>query len=507
MRTFNTKHIIYSIVGSVALLLVSCSGGQRSGATGWEYNNKNFGAFMVLPYFEQETGPGLVFIEGGSFVMGQTEQSTNYDWNIMPRKVTVSSYYMDQTEVRNVDYREFLHWTKIIYSLDYPEVVRKTLPDTLVWRDRLAYNEPYVEYYFRHPAYSYYPVVGVNWLQANNFCKWRTDRVNEYILIREDILDMDIWNQTADEHFETDAYLLGLYEGMVNKPLPDLNPNGDGTRRVRLEDGILLPKYRLPTEAEWEFAAYGLIGNTIGERIPNRRLYPWDGRAGSVMNPDEDFLGNYLANTMRGRGDMMGVAGQLNDNADITSPVISYWPNDYGLFNMAGNVSEWVMDVYRAMSHEDVSDFRPFRGNEFKTVLKDEDNIVMDKDSLGQVQYRDVSLDYPEDELATRRNYRRADNINHQDGDTRSQSVSGTDWITNQIKPKPDESMGMYKYATQSLVNDEVRVFKGASWRDRIYWMNPGTRRFLEQDEATATIGFRCAMDRVGSPNAFNAGY
>ncbi|NQY09352.1 MAG: SUMF1/EgtB/PvdO family nonheme iron enzyme [Flavobacteriales bacterium] len=504
MKLFNTKHITYSTVGILLLVLASCSGGQRSGATGWEYNNKNFGAFMVLPYFEQETGPGLVLIEGGSFVMGQTEQSTNYDWNITPRKVTVSSYYMDQTEVRNVDYREYLHWKRRIYLLDYPEIVKKALPDTLVWRDRLAYNEPYVEYYFRHPAYSFYPVVGVNWIQANDFCKWRTDRVNEFILVREQILDLTPWDQTVDDFFDTDAYLLGLYEGVVNKPLPDLDPNSDGERKVRLEDGILLPKYRLPTEAEWEFAAYGLIGNTIGERIPNRRLYPWNGRAGSVRNPDEAFLGNYLANTMRGRGDMMGVAGQLNDNADITSPVISYWPNDYGLYNMAGNVSEWVLDVYRAMSHEDVSDFRPYRGNTFTTLLKDEDGIVMEKDSLGLVQYREVSLDYPEDELSTRRNYRRSDNINYMDGDTRSSTTD--DWLA---PPPPDEeeSLGMYKYAATSLVNDEVMVFKGASWRDRIYWMNPGTRRFLEQDEATAYLGFRCAMDRVGSPNAFNAGY
>ena len=205
MKLFNTKHITYSTVGILLLVLASCSGGQRSGATGWEYNNKNFGAFMVLPYFEQETGPGLVLIEGGSFVMGQTEQSTNYDWNITPRKVTVSSYYMDQTEVRNVDYREYLHWKRRIYLLDYPEIVKKALPDTLVWRDRLAYNEPYVEYYFRHPAYSFYPVVGVNWIQANDFCKWRTDRVNEFILVREQILDLTPWDQTVDDFFDTDA--------------------------------------------------------------------------------------------------------------------------------------------------------------------------------------------------------------------------------------------------------------------------------------------------------------
>ena len=128
MKLFKQNYIIYSAAVAILLLLASCGGGQRSGATGWEYNNKNYGAFMVNMYFEQETGPGLVFIEGGAFVMGQTEQSTNFDWNITPRKVTVSSFYMDQTEVRNVDYREYMHWVKRIYSLDYPEIIRKALP-------------------------------------------------------------------------------------------------------------------------------------------------------------------------------------------------------------------------------------------------------------------------------------------------------------------------------------------------------------------------------------------
>ena len=65
----------------------------------------------------------------------------------------------------------------------------------------------------------------------------------------------------------------------------------------------------------------------------------------------------------------MGVSGHLNDNADITAPVFSYWPNDYGLYNMAGNVSEWVLDVYRPLTSEDADEFRPFRGNVFKTKV------------------------------------------------------------------------------------------------------------------------------------------
>ena len=78
----------------------------------------------------------------------------------------------------------------------------------------------------------------------------------------------------------------------------------------------------------------------------------------------------------------MGVAGHLNDGADVTAPVESYWPNDYGLYHMAGNVSEWVMDVYRPLTSEDYDEFRPFRGNVFKTkVLSNEGAVELKKRS------------------------------------------------------------------------------------------------------------------------------
>jgi len=131
----------------------------------------------------------MVSIAGGTFTMGRVEQDITNDWNNVPRRVTVSSFYIDETEVRNVDYREYLYWIKRVYT-SYPQVYRKALPDTLVWRSPLAYNEPYIEYYLRHPSYNDYPVVGVNWLQATDYCAWRTDRVNEMVLIDEGILSL-----------------------------------------------------------------------------------------------------------------------------------------------------------------------------------------------------------------------------------------------------------------------------------------------------------------------------
>ncbi len=475
-----------------AIILAGCSS-ERSEITGWSYNDPRNGGFEKIPYTEQETGPNLVLIEGGTFTMGRVEQDVQYDWNNIPRRVTVSSFYLDETEITNFHWLEYLYWTQRVFGADYPEVYKRALPDTLVWRSKLGYNEPYVEYYLRHPAYRDYPVVGVNWLQCVDFCAWRTDRVNEFILIREGVLE-HYPNQINEDNFNTDAYLVGQYEsGKKIDGLPDYNPNRD-FRRVQMEDGILLPRFRLPTEAEWEYAAYGLIGNTIGERQIEKRLWPWNGHA--VRNPEENYIGSMLANFKRGRGDNMGISGKLNDNADITAPVYSYWPNDYGLYNMAGNVSEWVMDVYRPLSGQDEDDFRSFRGNVFQTWLRDEDDLIAEKDSLGRLIKRDVT----EAENVDRRNYTLSDNINVLDGDYESH-VDDSHW--DSFEPDEDsplESGWMYDYSKTSMINDKARVYKIASWKDRAYWMNPGTRRFLDEKQSTDHIGLRCAMDRVGSP-------
>ncbi|MFY8022199.1 MAG: SUMF1/EgtB/PvdO family nonheme iron enzyme [Bacteroidia bacterium] len=471
----SSKALVFTLAGALALYTSSCNRAGKSSTTGWKYNDAKWGGFEKHKFKEQETGPGLVFIEGGTFTMGGAEQDLTFDHNNYKRRISVSSFYMDETEVTNFHYLEYLHWLLRQYG-DNPIIHKKALPDTLVWRDKLSYNEPYVLYYLRHPAYRDYPVVGVSWVQAAEYCKWRTDRVNEMIMVREGLINLDIQKQTGDQNFNTEAYLLGLYTPSVKKELRDYAPGGK-TRGVRMEDGILLPSYRLPTEAEWEYAAGGFKSASFNENIDAKRIYPWNGltlRRGDT----EKTRGKMYANYTRGRGDGAGIAGNLNDAALYTHKVKDnkFLPNDFGLFHMSGNVSEWTNDVYRPLSLEDMTGFNPYRGNVYKKYKTDADGFISEKDSLGRLIYIDVT----EEDNAQRRNYKRSDNIGFKD------ELQYTD-----IEQK-------YDYGASSLVDNAARVYKGGSWADRAYWLSPGTRRYLDQEQSTATVGFRCVMDRVG---------
>ena len=552
---------------------------ERSGATGWKYNNSDNGGFEKAKFYEQQTGPGLIFIEGGTFTMGQVEDDLTNNWDNSPRRVTVSSFYMDETEVTNMFWLEYLEWLDRIYGNSFPEIVERALPDTLAWREKLAYNEPMVKYYLRHPAYREYPVVGVSWRQAADFCKWRTDRVNENILIQEGLFVHNPESQMDEEHFTTDTYFNRQYVGERDaEGVKDYSTNSSGYRDIRMEDGLLLPDYRLPTEAEWEYAALGLIGNSYGELIEERRTYPWDGHFIRNENRRDKGYGEINANFVRGRGDYMGVAGALNDFGDITGQSHAYAPNDYGLFNMSGNVNEWVMDVYRPMSTLDSDEFRPFRGNNYQTMVQNPegnpadkyDYVVYDIDAIsnflieftnkigsrditpeddelmnslkvkieeaseadkknqeeeaqtimadamdmieqsealvaadlrkglsnnilavpGDMKFRDVTVE----ENIGRSNYREADNIDYLDGDFNSSIAFGLGEEGMQDKNR------MYDFGSSSLVNNQSRVYKGGGWDDRAYWLVPGTRRFLNENQSSASIGFRCAMTRVGTP-------
>ena len=498
---------------AVAFSFTSCGGGSGtkgvgnvSSSTGRAYNDVTNGGFEVKPFVEQETGPGLIYIEGGAFNKGATEQDINYSWDAKQRRHTIKSFYMDITEVRNIDYLEYMHWVKHVFGASKDNMYESVLPDTTVWRRRLGYNEPYVENYLRHPAYYTYPVVGVSWEKARKYCIWRTDRVNEEILVREGVLKYDTTVIGGKASFNTDVYLAGQFQWQNVQGdkggVPDLR---GGTRQVKMEDGILLPKYRLPTEAEWEYAALALKGNSANspERIWSYRLYPWNGHY--LRKNRGPKYGKFMANFKRGRGDMMGVAGALNDNGSITVPVDSYFPNDFGLYCMAGNVNEWVLDTYRKNNTDDLEDFNPFRGNVFQKKQKDGKKYKLD-DVTGHILYEDVSAE----DCAKTYNYSKAYNINYKDGDVASSvpddnsiygntSFTSVDTLNNSYRMYNANQTGKER-AMSTLVSDNTKIYKGGGWRDNAYWLSPGNKRYLDKDLCSDDLGFRCAMDRMGSP-------
>lgn len=431
-----------------------------SRVTGIPYNDSTIdNSMMVAQYYEMPNAPNMVFIEGGSFVMGVTEEDVlNLSHNRLTR-VTVPSFFMDRTEIANIHWLEFMNFyyhnrDSIPAGMTFEEFAEEILlPDTTVWAMEVAANDSYVKNYLRHPGFRMYPVVGVNWIQAQEFCKWRTKMVNHYVQ-------------------EKQGYYTGvkldnkLTVGEFKKPKKEK----DTTR-------IEYPNYRLPTEAEWEYAAKAAVAVQYdNDRLAGKeRLYPWDTR--QLRNPYNPNKGLFLANFKRGRGDYAGIAGRQNDGAMLTAPIYSYPPNDFGLYNMAGNVNEWVEDSYFIDEWEDFLDLR-----QAKRALVYMDSTYQNKLTFNVMLYgrSDTSLKA------------KGLKIKKQQNDT-------IEVAKENLMPFPHAMSQNLLGLSGSVISKErlahFKVYKGGSWKDVAYWLIPGTRRFLEMNKSLATLGFRCAMD------------
>lgn len=593
---------VLNIVICVAVIAISASCAKRelntkvSNVTGWNYYDKNTTNFEALEGNQMEAPYGMVAIEGGTFTIGERDEFLTAPRNNPTRSLTVSSFWMDKYEITNMNWREYEHWMQMVFGRVAPELVMQARPDTTVWREELAYNEPYLGYYYRHPAYSFYPVVGVSWKQAMTYCQWRTDRVNErnlvaygalmfpdfqeihrlYAYVEEgqedengDAIENDWWalddnlgfdvklrrnysmdvikipyaeaeqrgiapdleegEETPDsvpvmvvpyeyirDHFvfNTDKYrYVKDYNPQMGRH-PKTDPYGE-IRKVNDADGILVVGYRLPTEAEWEFAAYAPVADENGLTIEGK-IYPWSGYHPRDLSKKN--IGRMQANFVRGRGDMMGTSGALNDNYVITAPVDAFLPNDFGLYNMAGNVNEWVMDVYRETSYDEVTEYNSFRGNIYSKPFRNEDGSYK-MDSLGCIaiyyndslddkrDYKDgdipsrIKTDYPLFPEVLTENQK--DSIYHLTDSLTGEFLTREqmDSIYQEMYDEAWNELGFKKDPTDVLAphpSKTARVYKGGSWRDRIYWLSPSSRRFTEQNNSSCTIGFRCAMSILG---------
>jgi gliding motility-associated lipoprotein GldK len=373
-------------ISLLAIIMGSCKNSGNGELTGVLKREK----------FYQPDPYGMAYVPMGSYTMGVGDQDVPYAHLNDPRTITVAAFYMDETEITNNEYRQFVYWVrdsiarrllgevnaeqflisenkktketfdppflnweteidwnkeenrdaleqmflpeheryyrrkeidtrKLFYEYytidlkaasakDYstpgdsknaglanrPQglkdrsiYVRKEVinvyPDTLTWLHDYVYsfNDPMTERYFWHPAYDNYPLVGVNWKQATAFCIWRSRYLESFL---------------------------------------------------RKKNSAVANEFRLPTEAEWEWAARG--GNTFSP-------YPWGGPY--TRNDKGCFLANFKP-----------LRGNYADDGGATSVIVAHYPaNDFGLYDMSGNVSEWTNDAFDESSYNFTWDMNP----------------------------------------------------------------------------------------------------------------------------------------------------
>src|SRR5690606_36537399 len=162
-------------------ILTSCSKGHPtsenpgsvSTTTGLAYNEDE--GFQVNQFRGQPEGPNLVFIQGGRTTLGSSEQDLLSSHDNLERTVTVASFYMDETEVANIHWLEYLYYVKLDSSNEF---YQSALPDTTVWQAGMSFNDSYLDFHSRRPGFRYCPVVGVSRIQGRQSCTWRTAVVN-----------------------------------------------------------------------------------------------------------------------------------------------------------------------------------------------------------------------------------------------------------------------------------------------------------------------------------------
>jgi formylglycine-generating enzyme len=388
------KNLSFLLTLAAALAVSSCSKLGKSGK-GLPDDGQLHGVAPASKY-NMSKPPGMVYIPPGTFHMGPSDEDVNYAYTARNKQVSINGFWMDATEITNNEYRQFVNWvrdsiaatlmqygkevdgkfqidwkktatikwgdkattekidqliltpdnrifgkkeidpSKFVYhseTFDLKEAAKKSnegklrsqfiikkdikiYPDTLVWvRDfSYSYNEPMTKRYFSHPAFGNYPVVGVNWNQATAFCEWRTIFLNSYL---------DKTNKANESPF------------------------------------------RLPTEAEWEYAARG--GRS-------QSMFPW----GNYYLRNKK--GCLLANFKPGRGNYP------EDGAFYTARADAYWPNDFGLYCMAGNVAEWTSSVYYEGAYNFQHDMNP----DIRYNAKDSDPPRMKRKVIRGGSWKDV---------------------------------------------------------------------------------------------------------------------
>lgn len=348
----STLSLTYRLLfGSLVILLsISCidvqylTGTMRSTATGALFNQGE-DSFQTYTVKSQAIGPNMIFMEGGMIVMGTMAERSPHDPNpYKERTVSLASFFVAKTVTTNIEWREYLH---DLENNGTEEAYQKALPNEQVWKRELAFNDDLEQNYAWTPGFNKYPAVGISWEQANDYCEWRTHAVNRILA------------EKAGEEYD---------------------PEEDNSHLI--EAGIIVAGYRQLTEAEYERTARGLSKQENGILQASQRAYAWEGL--SLRGETGPYKGKFLANFKRGPGHYKGLPGENNSNG-ATCSVYDYPPTEEGVYIGHGNVREWVQDVYRPLSSQDVEDFNPVRRNDILDPESDYDsknhNSLIDNDS------------------------------------------------------------------------------------------------------------------------------
>jgi len=337
---------------TIALVLSSCGGGNRGQLVGTQGREK---WYQPDPY-------GMVFIPSGSYNMGPSDQDVPYALTAQSRTVSVHAFYMDDTEISNNEYRQFVDWVRdslahrllggdhLIDEGEYGE--RINWKKKIKWDDEESVDVlaelflPESERFYKRKEidtrklnFEYYWIDLHEAAQRVNRDAGKTDRS---VFIKKDIIniypDTLAWIHDYTYSFNDPMTQMYFWHPAYDD-YPVVGVNWKQARafciwRTQLMDSYLMSNgesivqdFRLPTESEWEYAARGGL---------DLDPYPWGGPY--IRNSRGCFLGNFKP--MRGN--------YMDDGGFYSVKVTSYWPNDYGLYCMAGNVAEWTRDAFEA---------------------------------------------------------------------------------------------------------------------------------------------------------------
>lgn len=349
--------------------------------------------FFLLIVLSACQSKSLESSHNGISVLGQTAPP---DMLFIPGNDTFPAFYISKIEEPNINYLTYLLYLDVVFGDSYPTVVQAAIPKKLAGKQHY-YNDPYLESYLSHPAFAYYPVTNLTYEQIDNYLYWKTDRLNESILIKKGILNMNP-EQRDEDNFNTEAYLNGQYQGDVRK---NLRASNGGERSVALSDGILFTGFRLPTEAEWDYlcdSAWNAKGSKKGKFKHHpfgEDYYPlkWTKIYGRTGNDYHYGAQDYLSEDVKSF-DLSQVKIPQEAQVQVLSKAFNKLqydgPKSKQIYNLEGGVREWVVDEYKAqanpkdMSWEAVMKAGAYLFNE---GLRDENNAYLEKDHLGHMRH------------------------------------------------------------------------------------------------------------------------